>query len=382
LGARVAARDQLEDVGRSETGRGTGARSAGLPLLPPLSGLIELTVLTGLLICLDWGLPDFDLSDIQPNPFWLPVLLLSLQYGTVSGLIAAGVALLVTVFSGLPPEGVGENHFNYALRVYTQPILWFAAAVILGQFRMRQIAAKEALRRQVAELSQSRATLADYAASLRERCDRLERERAGARASPTVQLLERLLALAEQPGTLSATFDRLMQMAFPGASASVFALQDSRLVQVAAHNWGEAPRWQSEIGLAHPLYRSVIGDGASLSVLVPGDEHKLGGEGLVATPIRANGTSGPVIGLVKLEHADPTDLNEVTVRALAVVGMAAASRLMQSASVTVGDGHDAAPVEAAHGRLLRPLRWLPRKSEALPQAEGGSEASIKPKAVR
>lgn len=372
----------MEDAGRSETGRGSGANSAGLPLLPPLSGLIELAVLTGLLIALDWGLPDFDLSDIQPNPFWLPVLLLSLQYGTISGLIAAGVALLITVMSGLPPEGVGENHFNYALRVYTQPILWFAAAVILGQFRMRQIAAKEALRRQVAELSQSRATLADYATSLRERCDRLERERAGARASPTVQLLERLLALAEQPGTLPATFDRLMQMAFPGASASVFAVQDSRLVQVAAHNWGEAPRWQSEIGLAHPLYRSVIGEGCSLSVLEPGDEHKLAGEGLVATPIRANGTSGPIIGLVKLEHADPTDLNDITVRALAVVGMAAASRLMQSAAVTVGDGRGAASVETAPGRLLRPLRWLPRRGETEPRAEGGSEADIKPKAVR
>ncbi len=371
----------MEDVGRSETGSGSGANSAGLPLLPPLSGLIELGVLTGLLITLDWGLPDFELSDIQPNPFWLPVLLLSLQYGTVSGLIAAGVALLVTVLSGLPPEGVGENHFNYALRVYTQPILWFAAAVILGQFRMRQIAAKEALRRQVAELSQSRATLAEYATGLRERCDRLERERAGARASPTVQLLERLLALAEQPGTLSATFDRLLQMAFPGASASVFVLEDSRLVQVAAHNWGEAPRWQSEIGLAHPLFRSVITDGASVSVLVPGDEHKLAGEGLVATPIRANGTSGPVIGLIKLEHADPNDLTDLTQRALAVVGMAVASRLMQSASVQVPQVRSPAPAEAMAGRLLRPLRWLPRRSEAEPQA-GGREADIKPKAVR
>ena len=43
---------------------------------------------------------------------------------------------------------------------------------------MRQISAKAALRKEVDELAASRATLADYSVSLRERCDRLERERA------------------------------------------------------------------------------------------------------------------------------------------------------------------------------------------------------------
>ena len=89
---------------------------------------------------LDHFWPSFPtLSQMQPHFFWLPVLLLSLQYGTVSGLLAAGVAIVLTAWLGWAEQEVGENHFNYLLRISTQPMLWLVAALLLGQFRLRQI---------------------------------------------------------------------------------------------------------------------------------------------------------------------------------------------------------------------------------------------------
>lgn len=380
----------MQDVGRTATDseRGREASSGGLPLLPPASGLIELVVLTALIVLVDRIVPDVEFSDIQPNPFWLPVLLLSLQYGTVSGLLAAGVALLVTVLSGLPQEGVGENHFNYALRVYTQPILWFAAAVILGQFRMRQISAKAALRKEVDELTVSRATLADYSVSLRERCDRLERERAGASYSPALHLLDHLNAIGDSSAALEDAFARLMTSAFPGSSASVFLCAESRLSLVAASGWPQEAHWQRELGVADPLYRAIVSEGVPVSVLVAGDEHRLGGQGLVAVPLRVAGRTSAVIGMVKLESCEPADLDTATPRALEAIASVLARRYAEpdvAAGNTGVPGSLAEVLEASRGRLLRPLRWLPRRGEpadAVSDAPGVQNISTKPKVVR
>lgn len=357
--------------------------SAGLPLLPPTSGLIELAVLTAIIVLVDRVLPDVELADIQPNPFWLPVLLLSLQYGTVSGLLAAGVALLVTVMSGLPPEGVGENHFNYALRVYTQPILWFAAAVILGQFRMRQIAAKEALRRSVEELSRSRAVLAGYSTRLRARCERLERERAGKVDGSGVDILQQLARLGDSSEGVGTAFDGLIKSAFGGASASVSMLAEGKLAVVATSGWEEPAAWLKEIGVAHPLYRAVVTEAVSLTVLASGDEHRLAGEGLVAVPIRSDGGRGAVTGMVKLEHASPDDLSEATPAALAAIALALSARFSARDVQGSKQGRIGEALEAVQGRLLRPLRWLPRQSEpvALPQDQSRDQAA-QPKVVR
>ncbi len=306
---------------------------AGSLLLPPLAGIIELVVLTGLILAVDAMLPDLDIADIQPNPFWLPVLLLSLQYGTVSGLLAAGTALLVTVLSGLPEAGVGENHFSYALRVFLQPILWFAAAVLLGQFRMRQIAAKQGLRAMVIDLEQERTALAGYAQDLRRRCAVLERDRAALGEAPSVSLLARFAALRDGTGDLARDLDRLAATALPGAKLSALTLKpdgsgDSAaltLRQVAAVGWGETEPFAREISLAHPLYRVVVGEGRALSQLVAGDEKRLAGEGLAAVPIRqANGT---VRGVLKLEAAEPAALSSDTVAALEAIAEALGSRL-------------------------------------------------------
>ena len=347
-----------------------GAPALGSLVLPPLAGIVELIVLTGFIITIDVMLPDVDLADIQPNPFWLPVLLLSLQYGTVSGLLAAGTALLVTVLSGLPEAGVGENHFSYALRVFSQPILWFGAAVLLGQFRMRQIVAKEGLRDMVIDLEQQRGALTGYAQGLRQRCAVLERDRAAMGEAPGVTLLARLADVRAGSGDLGPDLARLVVAALPGSKVSAMALGPTALTQIAAVDWAADAPWARELTIAHPLYRAVVGEGRTVSMLASADEHRLAGEGLVAVPIRDAG--GAVCGMLKLEAADPSTLSPSTVAALDVIASALSGRLTRTASAQTGNRPAAAQLssgvdDVSAPRHVRSIAWR-RGSE--PAASG------------
>ena len=337
-----------------------GDPKPGVPVLPPLSGLIELAILVAAISSITWLFPDLEISDIQPNPFWLPVLLLSLQYGTVSGVLAAGVALLVTVASGLPEEGVGENHFSYALRVYSQPILWFAAAVLLGQFRMRQISAKEALRQQLVDISEEREALSGYASSLRARLESLERGRAGESDVPAVRLLNRIDELRNtgRGHDIGPAFAKAMECALPGIAASVFCVTTKGLEKVASVGWPSNARWASELPAAHALYKAVITDGACLTVLDRGDDLTLSGEGLVAVPIGPREPGAPVVGLVKIEKLDPAALTEEIVPVLQLVASLLSQRLGP------GVQRPAAPPAAIPEPVrppanLRTIRWKP-----------------------
>lgn len=301
-------------AGSAEAGR-------GLPVLPPLVAFVELASVVGLIMLVDWALPDVDLADLQPHPLWLPVLLLSLQYGTVSGLLAALVAIVVTVLAGFPEEGVGENHFSYVLRIWSQPILWIGAAVLLGQLRMRQITERQELMRHASELAVERDNLASYASELRRRCELLERGRAAGVDAPAVSLLQALGGLPTAPGDVDAAFKRCMDLAFPGAKASVFALTPPGARKIADNGWDAEARWLTEVPSTHALYRAVVDEGLSLNVIVAGDEVRLAGEGMVAVPIRSL-QQRRIVGFVKIERAPAAAISDETTAALDVVAAA------------------------------------------------------------
>lgn len=348
--------------------------SLGLPVLPPLIALVELAALIGLIVLVDWATPDIDLTDLKPNPLWLPVLLLSLQYGTVSGLMAALFAIVLTVFHGFPEEGVGENHFAYVLRVWSEPILWIAAAVLLGQFRLRQIADGHALRRKVSELAMQRTYLAGYADSLRQRCERLERSRATEAAAPAVALLDSLAGLAHADGGIAAAFERCMTIAFPGGRASLLVKDGAVARGVASHGQGGG---RKELDAAHPLFQAVAEQGASLNVMVPGDEKSLAGEGLVAVPVRA-GDDRRILGIVLLEAAPAASISAETTVALEVVASALAPSLAPGQAVSEAAGGKLVTIGVA-SRPRKSVRWVPAAGDAT--ADSGRERP-RPRFVR
>lgn len=335
----------------------------GLPVHPPLAALIEVLLLVVLPTALDYWWPAFpSLTDVQPHPFWLPVLLLSLQYGTVSGLLAAGTAIAATSLLGWSEQEIGENHFSYLLRIWAQPVLWLATALVLGQFRMRQIEMKQELARQVWELSAQRAALADYAGNLGQRCERLERAIATRRLPQGRVVLSALGQLGAATSAQAATrLATCLDLAFGPVSASVFVREGDGLRLAERHGWADDAAWATHFAADHALCRAVVGSGHSLSILRPAEEGDLAGQGIAAVPILA-GLEARVVGMVKLETITPEELGEDIadrLRAVAVqLAPLVARGLLGAGAAAPVPEPDAAPPLSSRARVWRQILWL------------------------
>ena len=197
-------------------------------------------------------------------------------------------------------------------------------ALRVGQFRMRQIAAKQELHRLNEALSSQRADLAAHCAGLRQRCEILDRELATRReAEPFSGLTAVAVARARMAGggpppALSEILAILVPAAFPGARADVFlADAEGGVSRVASFpSRGDAAASMTLPG-GHPLVRAVVGRGESAMALDRDGERKLIGVALAAVPVRD--ATGTIAGLLTLDGAPPAALSKSGVDALSVV---------------------------------------------------------------
>ncbi|MGE0769224.1 MAG: hypothetical protein AB7L90_22495 [Hyphomicrobiaceae bacterium] len=345
----VQSRDTVRDV------------PPGLPVLPPLAALLEIAILVvcpGLLDLFVAGFPS--LNDTQPHFFWLPVLLLTLQYGSASGLLAAGAAIVFASILGWPEQEIGENHFAYLLRIWLQPVLWIAAAVILGQLRLRQIERKQSLAQSVERLTEQRAALAEHAQHLRERCDRLERVIATRHDADAMALMAALgRTQMANPELADEALRKTIALAFGDCRLSVLRLRGDELRTVFRH--GAATEFEpGTISPESPFFEAVVGRQAGLSVLSPTAAQALDGLGLAAVPILSGGT---VVGAVMLEDCSPDLLDAATLDRLAAIALTVGNRppgaSLRSAiprSAPLGASTETVPAEGARVLSWRRIR--------------------------
>ncbi len=348
---------------------------SGLPVLPPLAAVLEILLLVVLPGLLDYFVPGFpSLNEMHPHFYWLPVVLLSAQYGSLSGLLTAGAAIMLAALLGWSDQEIGENHFSYLLRVWLQPVLWIATAVVLGQFRLRQIEQKEELGRAVQELTSQRHSIAEHARNLRTRCEHLERIIA-TRREPDARTLLTALGRIQSPEAVTAdtALHEALRLAFGDCRAAVYVRDPgvARQLRLAARH-GEAGRQSNPetIGDGQPLYGAAFLGGRALSVLNPGDERDLQPHGLAAVPIRA--ADQTVLGVLLLEHAAPSEIDAGTVDRLGAVAALIASRLGDGAQPGTTGRPLPAPVsperqEAPLHRPWRGVRWrdIARRTAAI-----------------
>jgi hypothetical protein len=322
-----------------------GRDGSGLPVLPPLAAVVEVLLLVVLPGLVDYFVPAFpSLNEMQPHFFWLPVLLLSVQYGTVSGLLAAGAAIAMAALLGWPEQEIGENHFTYLLRIWLQPVLWLATAVVLGQFRLRQIERAAALSREVAELGAQRQAISEHARNLRARCEDLERVIA-TRRDPDARLLLAALGRMQSPDAKVAetALNEALALGFGDCTLSVWLRDGARLR--LAHRLGAATAASERTSLepGEALYAAIVEQGRLLSVALPGDERELAGAGLAAAPIAD--ANGGVRGMLLLERAQAAEIDEGTALRLAALAGLIDERLRD----------EPVTAEAPTARPLRPV---------------------------
>lgn len=129
-----------------------------------------------------------------PAVFWIPVLLMSGQYGIMGGLFSAIAASFMLYIDGLPPQSAAQDFYAYAAVVAAQPAAWFATALVFGGLRTLHIHHETRLRDQFAQSQREGIDLADALERSLQEVQHLER-RIAADASTLASLLHHLAQL-------------------------------------------------------------------------------------------------------------------------------------------------------------------------------------------
>lgn len=143
----------------------------------PRVWLFEIAVLLGIITALAMVLqPRIMLLAASPHPFWLVVVAAALVHGTAAGLAAALASGLVAWLLSGHLGGTEDDFYDLMFRAFREPLLWIFAGLVLGAFRDRVEAERQALARQRESIAEDMARMRDHAETLRRRVAELERE--------------------------------------------------------------------------------------------------------------------------------------------------------------------------------------------------------------
>ncbi|MBP2229632.1 hypothetical protein J2847_002931 [Azospirillum agricola] len=276
--------------------------------------LIELALFFGVALGLDWAFGSgLRFEGVQPHPFWIPVLLLAIQYGTNEGVLAALVAAAALRLGNLPEQTIAQDLYQHLFTLTREPILWLVAGVLIGELRMRQIREREELRAELALARREAEAITRSHRALKSVKEGLETRVAGQlRTVFTLYQASKSIDRLDEGEVMLGVADLIRTVMKPD-KFSLFLLNGDTLESVTNEGWDDErdsyARWFDN---QSALFATVIGRQRQLCVTAPEDERILAGEGVLAGPL-VSGDTGEVVGMVKIESLGFTDLSVNTV---------------------------------------------------------------------
>jgi hypothetical protein len=302
---------------RTNPGQGTAAgRSvAGIRL----SALLEIALFIGVALIVDRMFFDGTrFRSASQHPFWIPVLLVSVQYGINAGLVAAAAASVALLAGNVPPQSISQDRFAFVFEVCRLPLMWFISAVVLGELRMRQIRERSALRRELVDTNEREQTVTAAYKRLGVTKDALETRLAGQLRS-TVGMYESVRAMEKlNPSEVLMGMGDLIRSVMNPEKFSAYLLKNGRLEMAAREGWSEQDEPQRDYGPESDLFMEIVARQRVLSVANPVDATVLAGDGVAAAPIVVADT-GHVIGMLKIEKLGFLDLTFSNLQMLKVL---------------------------------------------------------------
>jgi polysaccharide biosynthesis protein PelD len=276
------------------------------------AAVVEAILFFGVALAIDFVFLDFDrYRGLDPHPFWIAVLLLSIQYGTAEGLFAAGAATAAFLVGALPEPRVDQDLYAWLLTTTLLPVLWFVAAVVAGELTGRMRRERDTLR---AEIEQARKREEVIAAAYR-RLDR-RRESLEARVAGQLRSVFAIYNAAKGIERMSteevvAGVAELVSTVMSPRRFSLFLLAKGELVFATGAGWDEASSERRAYDGQSALFQATVGSRRTLAVASAADAAVLAGEGVLAGPL-VNLESGEVIGMLKIEEMGFLQLNVTT----------------------------------------------------------------------
>ncbi len=259
------------------------------------------------------GTPHNYFFDVSPHPLWAAVLLVTVQYGTAEGVLAAILCTIALfLFGGIPDRTISMKGYEYIMLVLKNPLLWLVAAVFLGELRMRHQREKIALEKKNRDIQMQADTIADNYERVRGAKERLETRVAGQFRS-TLQAYQAAKQLEKlHPADVLQGVEEIIASVLAPEKFSVWLLGNNGLETTITYGWREGEGYDNFIPADSELYRQVIGKQQLLHVANADYERVLNGQAVMAGPLYAK-ESGEIVGMLKVERLGFTDLSLTTI---------------------------------------------------------------------
>lgn len=283
-------------------------RIFGLRPIAILEALIILVILT----VVDLAFNGDRFWNVNPHPFWIAVLLVTAQYGTNEGLVAALLATLFLLVGNMPAQPEGVDHYDHLYDIAINPILWFVAAFFLGELRQRHIRERQRLINELDDSQQREDLISDSYKFVKNRKESLEVQVSGQLASSIEAYRAAKAVETLDPKSVMQGVERLVSSVLGPQKFSLYIFHDNKLTATILHGWAPADNYAQEIDSYSPLYQAVVGQQETLVIANEQHEVALDGQGIMAGPIIDPDTKR-VVGMLKVEQMDFISLSLNTV---------------------------------------------------------------------
>jgi polysaccharide biosynthesis protein PelD len=283
------------------------------------SALLEIILFFGLALVVDHFLfGGMRFGGFALHPFWLIVILISAQYGTGEGLVAAGVASTCLLAGNLPEQTLSQDMYQFLFAVCRMPLAWFVTALVLGEIRMRHIRECDKLQNDLAVSEEHQKELSRSHENLCAVKDKLEARVAGQLTTAITMYqaardLERL-----EPAEVLRGMAGIVRAVMKPEKFSIYLLKDNRLELAIHEGWNQHDTFSRLFHAGSPLFQALIGRQRYLCSASRDDEVILAQEGVLAGPLISE-ESGEVTGILKIEKLSFMRLNFSNVQTFRVL---------------------------------------------------------------
>lgn len=283
-----------------------------------LSAIAEIAVFLGIALIIDRAFFDGTrFRAAAQHPFWIIVLLVSVQYGTNAGLLAAAASTAALLLGNIPPQPISLDRFAWSFALCKLPLMWFASSVVFGELRLRQIRERTALRRELEETAEREQILTGAYKRLSETKDALE-TRLASQLKSAVGMYESVRAIEKlNPSEVLMGMGNLIRSIMNPEQFSVWLLKDGRLEPAVREAWPEHDGPHRGYGPESDVFVEIVARQRVLSVANPDDLSVLAGDGVAAAPIVT--PDSRVIGMLKIEKLGFLDLTFSNLQMLRVL---------------------------------------------------------------
>ncbi len=280
---------------------------------PRISSVVE--VLAFLAVCwvIDyWVGPGNRFREVEPHPFWIIILLVSIQYNTNDGLLAMLFCSAALLGWNLPNPSINENQYEYLLRVIGNPMMWTVATVVVGEMTARLKESNRTLLVEVTQTHHREQAIAKAYKHLKEIKETMETKLVGQLRSSidsfnAVRSVDNL-----NPVLLLRGIGEVVRTITGPEQFSVYLFSPNGFELISQSGWLNKDEYSSHFDTNSPLFTTLTSQQRVVCVINSQDAAILEQEGVMAGPL-IDPIHNSIFGMIKIERLDFMQLTQTNV---------------------------------------------------------------------